>query len=276
MSYDSHEQSTQDGRPKLRVLFAVGSVEYRYTNEEHIVADSDGAWIPAPIEFGEFSQTNEMAKDPLKIVLPRDNDVALLFLGGVPEQSTSVTVLRLHTNDVTEDYKLYWKGRVAGASATGDAVTLDCENIFTSMRRPGLRDRYQVGCRHVLYGRGCGLDKDDFGVAAMATAAAGFAVTITYSDSNDPAFVGGMLQTADGFYRDIIAHAGSSITLLRPLKSLEDAIALSGPQAVTVYPGCAHTISDCKDSFNNLLNYGGFPWIPQKNPFGNDVTGSIA
>lgn len=278
MSYDTYELSTQDAQPKYRVLFAVGDLEYRYTNSEMIVGDSSETWIPEAITFGEFSQTNEMAKDPLRITLPRDNEFAQLFLGGVPEQVVSVTVFRWHTDDATEEYKFCWKGRVAGSSINGDAASLDCENVFTSMRRPGLREKYQIGCRHSLYGRGCGLSKDDFAIEADATDATGRIVTFTHSDTNvaDDYFAGGMLKTSDGIYRDILSNTLTTLTLVRALPSLADAIADSGTQSVTLYPGCAHTISDCRDKFNNLDNYGGCPWIPSKNPFGNDVTGSIA
>jgi uncharacterized phage protein (TIGR02218 family) len=273
MSYDTYEQSVEDGRPKYRVLFSVGSLEYRYTNEEFIVADSGGSWLPQAMTLSEFSQTNEMAKDPLKITLPRDNALALLFVGEAPEQVVSVTVFRVHTNDPAEEFRFYWKGRVAGSMQDGDALSLDCENIFTSLRRPGLREKYQIGCRHALYGRGCGVDKDDFDIAATATAHAGAIITATFT-ATAGYLMGGMLKTADGIYRDIIDNTTTTVTLMRPLPVLNDAID-GGPQAVTLYPGCQHTMTDCTDKFNNLLNYGGCPWIPSKNPFGNDVTGSI-
>ena len=48
-----------------------------------------------------------------------------------------------------------------------------------------------------------------------------------------------------------------------------------GPMA-TVYPGCSHNTTDCDTVFDNLDNYGGFPYLPSENPFGNSVTGSIA
>ena len=41
--------------------------------------------------------------------------------------------------------------RLSGAEAT-----LKCEPIASSLKRPGLRARYQLLCRHVLYSSGCG------------------------------------------------------------------------------------------------------------------------
>jgi hypothetical protein len=41
-----------------------------------------------------------------------------------------------------------------------------------------------------------------------------------------------------------------------------------GSQTVNLYPGCNKSMDHCINRFDNILNYGGFPWIPGKNPFG--------
>jgi hypothetical protein len=35
--------------------------------------------------------------------------------------------------------------------------------------------------------------------------------------------------------------------------------------------GCDHSVSTCAARFGNLANYGGFPFIPTKNPFSTGV-----
>lgn len=274
MTYAASEYSVQDGDPLFRFLFVQGTAEYRYSTLPYIVNDGD-TWLPTSIDVSEITQSNEMAKDALKVTLPRDNAFALLFLGGVPEQTTSVTVFRGHAGDGDTEFVTYWKGRVAGASSTGDKVTLECENIFTSMRRPGLRARYQKTCRHALYQRGCGVDSSDFDEAATVTAISSVTVTISaLSGIDDGYFNGGMIENTDGFLRYITAHVGTELTIIRPFPALEDEVDI-GPASVTLYPGCDHSKETCKAKFDNLAAYGGFPWIPGKNPFGNDVSGSI-
>lgn len=285
MTYNAYESSVQDGDPVLRFVFASGDNTYAYTTENTIVADSNYTFTPAQIKMGEVSQTNEMAKDPLTLEFPRDHAFASLFLGGVPEQITTVTVFRGHAGDTSEEFQFYWKGRIAGASASGQVVRIDCENVFTSLRRAGLRARYQKKCRHALYQTGCGVDKDLYASLVTVSSASGFTITINELDSNTidsnigdaDEFVGGMIETNDGHTRYIISQSGNVLTLIRPLQSLIDDVNDSvGGAEVTLYPGCAHTRAACKDKFDNLLNFGGFPWIPSKNPFGNNVTGSIA
>jgi hypothetical protein len=38
-----------------------------------------------------------------------------------------------------------------------------------------------------------------------------------------------------------------------------------------MYAGCDHLLATCRDRFSNVANFGGFPWIPQKNPFSGDA-----
>ena len=276
MTYLLQDQSVQSSNPYYRFLFVQGVNEYRYTTQPIIVSDSNDVWEPVSIDSTEVTQSNEMAKDSIKLVIPRDNVFARLFLGGVPEQITTLTIFR--GDGAIEDYQFYWKGRIAGASASGDAVTLECENIFTSMRRSGLRALYQKNCRHTLYGRGCNINDYDFAHPATATAASGFIVTIEADTTIiDGEFTGGTLETSDGFLRYIINHSGTTLQLIRPLLSLEEEVNnSSGMASITLYPGCDHTMATCKATFNNLDNFGGFAWIPSKNPFRNQLGGSIA
>lgn len=91
-------------------------------------------------------------------------------------------------------------------------------------------------------------------------------------------FLGGMLRAPDGLLGYIVGHSGSQITLQRPLNSLVTAFAeigygrsygsYYGGLAVKLYPGCDHIRLTCKNKFGNLDNYGGFDWIPTKNPMG--------
>jgi uncharacterized phage protein (TIGR02218 family) len=282
VTYSVSEASTQDGSPVYKFLFSQGGTEYRYTSAAYFISDSAGTWTPTPINASAIQQSGEIAKNGIRIVLPRDNEVAQMFLGKVPESTTSLTIYRWHDETDLGEFAVVWKGRVASAQAGGDEVTLECEDIFTSMRRPGLRARYQKGCRHALYSEACGVNDYNYAVPAQIIGESGFTVTVTgivdsAGDSTadqftDGYFNGGIIEAADGARRYILRHAGGTLTLLSPFDSIDiDSV----PQEVTLYPGCRHNTNDCKNKFNNLDNYGGFPYIPGKNPFRNSVEGSI-
>ena len=54
-----------------------------------------------------------------------------------------------------------------------------------------------------------------------------------------------------------------------PFKAGNDDLGRNLPagQKVRLYPGCQHTLTICATRFNNLENYGGYPFIPLDNPF---------
>jgi len=285
VSYATIDVSIQDGAPEYRLLFQQGATAFRFTSRPEIVFDGVNTWLPVAIQATEVSQSGEMAKDGVTMRMLRDNNLAQSFINGAPDDITFVTIFRSHISDGV--MQTYWKGRVSGFNITGDEVELDCENIFTSLRRSGLRARYQKGCRHALYSTGCGLGLANFAIDATVSAVSGLDVTFTIDeDSNgfvttsngtvqvvSGYFTGGIMQSEDGM-RHISTHVPGTLTLMQASNSLTAAV-LGGPQSVTLYPGCSHTIADCRDKFNNLDNFGGFPWIPTKNPFANNVTGSI-
>ncbi|WP_303678184.1 phage BR0599 family protein [Ralstonia mannitolilytica] len=77
-------------------------------------------------------------------------------------------------------------------------------------------------------------------------------------------FVGGRLMSA-GAQRMIVASSGGAVTLSAPIPGLK------AGDAFEAYPGCDHTLTTCAAKFGNQLNYGGFPFIPVKNPFTGDA-----
>jgi hypothetical protein len=80
-------------------------------------------------------------------------------------------------------------------------------------------------------------------------------------------FRGGVLRHA-GILGFITGHVGDAFTLSCRMPDLEAAI--DAPQAQTlveIAPGCDLLCDTCKAKFGNLLNFGGFPDIPGRNPF---------
>jgi hypothetical protein len=60
-----------------------------------------------------------------------------------------------------------------------------------------------------------------------------------------------------GASRTIAALSGGMVRLLKPWLS-----PVSSGDAFRLLPGCDHTVATCNGTFDNLLRYGGFPYIP--------------
>lgn len=266
MTYIVTDKSTQDAYPALLFDFAQGAEVWRFCNLTTDVSYLTNTYVASSVDIGSLDQSASIDKSTLQIKLPRDNSLAIAILNDVGDEPISVTVFRGHVDD--GNYVTYWKGRVSSQSTARDEVSLECEPIFTSMKRPGLRARYQKTCRHALYQRGCTLTDSDFADVASTTAVSGRTVTLASNPNADPNYYQGGMIEYNSVKRYVINHSGTTITLMRSFDDLEIEVTTNGATAVTLYPGCDHTKATCRDKFNNLVNYGGFPFIPTKNPMG--------
>jgi uncharacterized phage protein (TIGR02218 family) len=137
------------------------------------------------------------------------------------------------------------------------------------MRREGVRAKYQRLCRRALYSRGCRLDIETFFVGGTASAHQGLTITVPEAALLPNGwFRGGVLRHA-GILGFISGHVGDALTLSGRMPDLVAAIDDPETQAlVKIAPGCDLRRDTCKAKFGNLLNFGGFPDIPGRNPFG--------
>ena len=78
---------------------------------------------------------------------------------------------------------------------------------------------------------------------------------------------GGVLRHA-GLLGFVTGHAGNALTLSGRMPELEAALDATGSAPVEIAPGCDLRRDTCAAKFGNLLNFGGFPDIPGRNPFG--------
>jgi uncharacterized phage protein (TIGR02218 family) len=228
-------------------------------------------YLATPIGRGQIEQKKDLSRANLEVKLSHDHPLAVSLLTSFFEQILTLTIFT--QRDATTE--VAWKGRLASVEPGDAFVTLNFESIFTSLRRAGLRARFQRSCRHALYGRGCRLDPETFAVATTLAALSGAACTVPAAGLQpDGYYTGGMLRGPDNVLAFIIGHVGTSLTLQRVPYTLSTAFASTGAAtAIKIYPGCDHTRATCFAKFNNRDNYGGFDWIPNNNPMAG---GSIA
>ncbi len=263
MIYTTLERSVADGNPVELYRFAQGTNRWLYTSGCLPISYLSETYQPLTIARGAIEQANDIHRNGIDVTLPRDCPVAGLFIAAPPEGIVSFTLYRKHASD--NEFITYWKGRVSAARFGGSALQLKCEPIATSLKRVGLRARYQLLCRHVLYSASCGALRESYRSDDNVTAISGAQITVPVAAGKaDGYFTAGMLLSPAGL-RMITAHVGSTITLIVPLVGLRQG------DAVSLFAGCDHSSSQCAARFSNLDNYGGFPFIPVKNPFAGDA-----
>lgn len=240
---------------------------WTYTSGDEAVDYLGDTYIPISISREGIEVKGELARANISVKLSLANSAAQGWLSNHGELLVGLTIYERSTAGT---FAVIWKGRLAGVEPGMTDISLSFESIFTSLRRSGLRARYQRLCRHALYGRGCKLDAEAFAVAATLTDISGRVVTVAEAALQpDDYYTGGMLRDPSGALSYIVEHAGESLTIQRIPASLSGAFTESeGSIAVDIYPGCDHTIETCWTKFDNGLNCGCFKWIPLKNPMG--------
>jgi len=249
-----------------RVEGPVGSAQhYTYTDWTRAFTHRGVVYQPVPIRCGSVNASGKLDKSMFEVRLPRTAAIVELFTAYPPSQPITLTVRQGHVNDSDDQFMVVWSGRVLSSRRDDNEIIFACEPTSSSLRRPGLRRTYQIGCPHVLYGPGCFTPK----VPQVSTVVSlsGLDVTLApgWNGSNPVGkFAQGLIEwdTPEGTreIRRILRVVGNTLSVSGLLRGLS----VSGP--VTAYLGCAHNTGDCLALHDNIKNYGGCPTIPPKNP----------
>jgi uncharacterized phage protein (TIGR02218 family) len=245
---------------KIKEIYKIveGANVWNLTSSDTEEVFGGDTYIPTTMGRSEYESKNELSKANIEISFSIDNVIARRWIDTIADSNVTVTVWTKQD----DTYFVTWKGRLSSVKPVDQSIKLIFESVFTSLRRPGLRRRFQRNCGHVHYGRGCFLNKEDFAVGAVATVVAGINITCPVAAGYPNGhFTGGIIKAPDGSMRFIMSHAGSALTVIRPFNTLVNG------NAITIYPGCNRTRERCNTTFANLNNNGSFPFIPIRNPF---------
>ncbi|MEI4196588.1 phage BR0599 family protein [Roseovarius sp. E0-M6] len=281
MTYATIDSSAAEGRPYFLYQFMEDAQVWRFTSRAATWSSTGSGgetfpWEPAAVAHGEVVQTSEIERGRLELTWPLSHPFARRFLAPMGPTPVTLTIFRGH-EQVPGETVAHWKGRVVGAEVEGQRILLQAESVFSTLRRAGVRAKYQRLCRHALYGRGCGLDIALYWQSGVVSASSGPVVTVpAVADQSDGWFRGGVLRFGPqlGF---ITGHAGDTLILSRPMPELAAALATPEtdpdtgdplPVQVGIAPGCDLRAATCAGKFGNLANFGGFPEIPGRNPLG--------
>jgi uncharacterized phage protein (TIGR02218 family) len=236
-----------------------GTDGWTYTSADDKITYNNLLYLPIAIGRDEIESKNELSKSNITVSVSLDNAMGRRWLKNAGEKVVGLTIFTL--DQETNNVMVAWKGRLASVKPNDKSIQLYFESIFTSLRRAGVRLRYQRTCPHVLYGNGCRVNKAPYMLDTIVNTVSGINVVIYQpAQAAEGWYTGGIFESDKGV-RFITAHKGDNITLNRPIDGL------AASDFVKLYPGCDRSVSTCHTKFNNLLNNGSFPYIPNKNPF---------
>lgn len=271
MTFDTYESSTEGSQPIETIKFTLGSETFLYTSSEDQQTVSSLVYEPIPIIRGSISQTPEDRDNIVDFTVDGNNPFARKYISVVPGNRASVTVQRLQRSDVGIEVVTLFEGFISSVKFEQDGLVakIAAQSIAAATSRSIPRYTYQGLCNHVLYDSLCQVDDTDAAFRYTGT-------VLTVTDSSITVAVAG--TKTDGFFdggyveglggqdaRLIISHTGTTLQLLLPFPF--DAVGTS----VTILAGCDHTIATCdtkffttEDATSNVINYGGFAFVPTR------------
>jgi len=271
MTFAADETSVESGSVIELYKFSYAGETFYYTSADDTFTYSDRDYIPvAGLTRSPITEQSEISQSSLTLTAHPDFEVAKLFEVYPPSDVVDLVIYRVHRGSPT-DVIVYWLGRVLNVSWPGGYCELRCESLYTRLRQPGLRRVYSRNCPHALYGSECGANQVSFAENAQLDSVSATQFELVSSDFQihpDGYYSGGKVvyEYSPGKFerRGIRKHVGNTITITHPIPGLP------GDADIVVYAGCDRTQPTCNDRFANGENFGGFPYVPKKNPFGSN------
>ncbi len=264
MTFETFEEGFGYPIELYQFQLTVNQAFFLTSHDSEIVFNSQ-TYIPHQMQRAAVEQNTEIERQEIKIDIQRDAEVLESFVGFPPTQIMTLTIFRSHLNDPADEFVVVWKGRVLTVEWSGSQASMSCEPVFTSLKRPGLRRKYSAQCPHIHYGLECKVDNLAFRTIGTISAIAGNIVSAPeWAATGAEFYDGGYLQFDLIHFRTVLNDDGAgNITLVTPFP-----VELEVGNVVDAFPGCRHDLEDCKDRYDNVNNYGGFPFSPDHNPFG--------
>lgn len=268
MAFSTIEESRQLGAPQFLYDFSLNEKHWRHVTGTATINADGFAWTPLPISDSGNKQKGDPTSETLIVVIPSSHDIVKFFASTPPSSPVYLTVRSLHVGD-TESVVRY-VGEITNVNQPRPgAAELSCTTISASLNRDGLRLGWSRTCPHSVYDGGCKAVKANYKVdGTIDTVAPGIITVSEAAVLPDDWFSGGFIEWVDpdrGLERRAIEkHTGNQLLLFGTSDGLTGGLELS------MYPGCDRTTLTCRDKFNNLPNYGGFPSMPDKSPFDGD------
>lgn len=237
-------------------------------------------FTPAQISHGEQNNGANYERRDITVLLGVNDDRLKRYFATASAEKIAIYIMRLSapkllTGEVLEfstDGFLLTSGVIGkiGIEGVQIAAQLTPEPFLANQNIP--RHFFSRTCNHNLGGQGCTVVMDDFKLVTTIAAIDSAKKIIELSHSapgGSPEFfrAGYMVHAPTGVvigitWSDSEGFAGNARLRLH-FWSLE----LEVGQTITAFAGCRHTVADCQDKFNNVANFGGFPYSPNRSPF---------
>jgi uncharacterized phage protein (TIGR02218 family) len=251
----------------IECYFFAGTVKnYLYTSADTDVSIGTDNYKSTAIERSELKvSTHSDDRQEITLSMPTILDVIQDYAFSVAPPDLTLTIRRFHRGtDSSANNVIYWIGQVSSMLVNGHGSQILVPSIMSNAMKNNIPPvSYQTPCNHVLFDARCKVDRPSHLLSTTVAFIGGRNITM----GDAPGVADGVFITGEVFcartneHRQIQNHAGRGLLINYPFSKV-----VVG-DAIQVTWGCDHSFSTCVNKFGNQLNFGGFPYVPNINPF---------
>jgi len=233
-----------------------------YTSADYVIAYNGNNYIPAPISRGAIEWDVELQIPKLTITVWGLQEAVTQFIASNPIELVWVEVLRAFRDQSPVECAVIFIGQIRNVTFQGPEAQCECVGMEYFLEKPIPTIRYQANCNWRVFDERCGLVSGEYlqtVTVTNITSGESYTLTTDMDTKEDDYYAYGWMEW--GIVKRMIASSsGQEITLNYPITTLGTG------EAINIYPGCDGAIETCRDKYDNVLNFGGHPYIPEDNP----------
>lgn len=263
------ESSQESSEPVELYTIVIGSITERWTSAEDDFPSGGNTFLATGVTRSNIVSGGEEQRNAIVVLtVPGNNSVAVRYISSVPGITTSVTIQRVQRQDTGFEVKTIYLGRISKVSfrKAGREGFISVIPLLSATNRQVPRRTFMSLCNHVLYDSRCGISDTDTNFVLFSvpvTDVTDNTITVVGAgDKGDGAYTGGFARNSNASdQRMILAQTGDVLTLNLPF-----ADSVLG-QSIDIFVGCDLTIAICDSTFSNVINFGGFAFVPTRDIF---------
>lgn len=265
-SFAALESGLETSRPIETYVITIGTSVYRYTSAPSNISYGGNTYISAPIRRGAIAVGPEARRNTLVLEVPSTNGFTEQYIDVPPAKKATLQIFRLQRDEspaFSTQVELFTGAIQSVRFPSVGVAEINAQSIESSAARIIPRYSYMGMCNHTLYGPGCGVNPLLYQYTGAISAINGRTITVPGAAASGLDFVGGHVSVPSvSGTRMVLSQSGNDLSLLVPYDST-----LVG-SAITCFAGCDHLADgDCANVFDNVIRFGGFPFVPNRNIF---------
>jgi len=260
--YIAAEEADQRKPVELYKIWRMDEATFWYYTSGDVAVTFDGqVYAPAALKRGQSKYDSQLEVTTMTVTAGYLNDVAVDFVSINPVDVLWVQIMKLHREQSPLEADVVFIGQIKNVSFKGVQANITCVGFEHFLKKTIPQWRYQLTCNHLVFGSNCALTASTYKTTETITLDATRTILTgtAFGTKDDGYFIGGEVRFG-AESRTIIAHSGASITMMYKMSELSDS------DSVDAYPGCDGRAETCRDKYNNITHFLGFPFIPEENP----------